>query len=65
MLAENSISIESLIQNPDKKNKTASIVIISHKTLEKNVIASLNKIKKNKYLIKSPTFIRVGDINGN
>ena len=65
LLAENNISIESLIQNPDKKNKTASIVVISHKTLEKNVIKSLNKIKKNKYLIKSPTFIRVGDINGN
>jgi hypothetical protein len=25
----------------------------------------LHKLKKNKYIIKSPTFIRVGDINGN
>jgi hypothetical protein len=25
----------------------------------------LRKLKKNKYIINSPTFIRVGDINGN
>jgi len=65
LLAKNNISIESLIQNPNRKNKTASIVIISHKTAEKNVIKCLNSIKKNKNLIKSPTFIRVGDINDN
>jgi hypothetical protein len=25
----------------------------------------LRKLKKNKYIISSPTFIRVGEINGN
>jgi hypothetical protein len=25
----------------------------------------LRKLKKNKHIISSPTFIRVGDINGN
>jgi len=65
LLAKNNISIESLIQKPDKKNLTASIVIISHKTLEKNIIKFIDKIKKNNYLEKQPTFIRVGDINDN
>ena len=35
ILAKNNISVESLIQNPDNKNKTASIIIITHKTTEK------------------------------
>ncbi len=34
--ANNKISIKNLIQNPDKKNKKASIIIITHKNLEKN-----------------------------
>ena len=64
-LAENKISIKRLLQIPDKKRNTASIIIISHNTLEKRVIKCLNKLKKNNSLIKSPTFIRVGNINDN
>ena len=64
-LGESKISIEKLMQIPDKKKSTASINIITHKTVEKRVINCLHKLKKNKYIIKSPTFIRVGDINGN
>ena len=64
-LVENKISIEKLMQIPDKKKRTASINIITHKTLEKRIINCLRKLKKNKHIIKSPTFIRVGDINGN
>ena len=64
-LGENKISIEKLMQIPDKKKPTASINIITHETIEKRVIKCLHKLKKNKHIIKSPTFIRVGDINGN
>ena len=64
-LGENKISIEKLMQIPDKKKRTASINIITHKTIEKRIIKCLHELKKNKYIIKSPTFIRVGDINGN
>ena len=63
ILAENKISIESLIQNPDKKKKTASIIIISHKTLEKHMTKCLKSLQKNKNVIKKPTFIRVGNFN--
>ena len=53
------------MQIPNKKKYTASINIITHKTVEKRIISCLSKLKKNKHIIKSPTFIRVGDINGN
>ena len=64
-LSENKISIEKLMQIPDKKKHTASINIITHKTVEKRIIKCLHKLKKNKHIIKSPTFIRIGEINGN
>ena len=62
-LANYQISIERLLQVPNKKKHTASIVIITHRTFEKKVFKCLKKIKKNNYLIKSPTFIRVDDVN--
>ena len=64
-LGESKISIEKLMQIPDKNKRTASINIITHKTVEKRVVNCLRKLKKNKHIISSPTFIRVGDINGN
>ncbi len=64
-LAENKISIKRLLQIPDKKKKIASIIIITHNTLEKRIIKCLDKLRKNDSLIKSPTFIRVGDNNDN
>ena len=63
ILAKNNISIESLIQNPNKKNNTASIVIITHRTTEKRVVHCMSLINKNKNIIKKPTFIRVGNFN--
>ena len=64
-LSEHKISIEKLMQIPNKQKHTASINIITHKTIEKRIIKCLHKLKKNKHIVKSPTFIRVGDINGN
>jgi len=64
-LAKYKISVKRLIQTPDKKNNKATIVIITHKTFEKNVIKCIDSIKRKEYLIKSPTFIRVGNFNDN
>ena len=64
-LAKYKISVKRLIQTPDKKNNKATIVIITHKTFEKNVIKCIDSIKRKEYLIKSPTFIRVGNFNEN
>ena len=58
-LANFKISIERLIQIPDRKNKKASIVIITHKTNERNSTKCLQIFKKNKNIIKNPTLIRL------
>ena len=58
-LANFKISIERLIQIPDRKNKKASIVIITHKTNEINSTKCLQVFKKNKNIIKNPTLIRL------
>ena len=58
-LAKNKISIERVIQIPDKKNKKASIVIITHKSKEINFINCLKSIKNNKNILKKPKSIRL------
>ena len=58
-LANFKISIERLIQIPDRKNKKASIVIITHKTNERNSTKCLQVFKKNKNIFKNPTLIRL------
>ena len=57
--AKNKISIKNLIQIPDKKNKKASIAIITHKNFEKNYKNLLQSLTKNKFVLKNPTFIRI------
>ena len=59
IFAKNKISIKNLIQNPDKKNKKASIIIITHVNLEKNYKKLLLNLVKNKFVLKKPTFIRI------
>ena len=58
-LASNKISIERLIQIPDHRRKTASIVIITHKTREINSRKCLNAFASNKNILKLPTLIRL------
>ena len=53
------ISIKRIIQTPDKKNKKATIVIITHKTTEINATNCLSIFKKNKNIIKFPILIRL------
>ena len=57
--AKNKISIKNLIQQPDKKNRIASIIIITHENLEKNYKNLLLQLTKNKFVLKKPTFIRI------
>jgi len=57
--AQNKISIKNLIQKPDKKNKKASIIIITHENLEKNFNNLISHLAKNKFVLKKPTFIRI------
>ena len=59
IFAKNRISIKNLLQNPDKKNRKATIVIITHKNLEKNYNNLFSNLTKNKFVLKKPTFIRI------
>ncbi len=58
-LAKYRISVKRIIQTPDKKNKNATIVIITHKTTEINIRNCLSIFKKNKNIFKFPTLIRL------
>ena len=62
IFAKNNISIKNLIQNPNRKKKKASIVIITHENLEKNYRRLLLNLSKNKFIIKKPTFIRIENV---
>ena len=58
-LARYKISVKRLIQTPDKKNNKATIIIITHKTSERNCNNCLSLFKNNKNILKSPTLIRL------
>lgn len=57
--AKNKISIKNLIQKPNKKNKKATIIIITHENIEKNFNNLISHLVKNKFVLKKPTFIRI------
>ena len=59
IFAKNNISIKNLLQNPDKKNKKATIILITHKSLENNYNNLFSNLSKNKFILKKPTFIRI------
>tara|TARA_B100000686_G_scaffold81530_1_gene88009 strand:+ start:2181 stop:3470 length:1290 start_codon:yes stop_codon:yes gene_type:complete len=58
-LARYKISVERLIQIPDNKKKTASIVIITHEANELNSKKCLKSFKANKNILKNPVLIRL------
>ena len=59
LLADRNISIERLIQIPDHKLKTASIVIITHKSKELDAQKCISLFKSNKNILKNPVLIRL------
>ena len=62
IFAQSRISIKNLIQVPNKKKRKATVVIITHETLEKNFDNLLSNLYKNKFVIKKPIFIRIEKI---
>ena len=57
--AKHKISVQRLIQIPNNKNKTASIVIITHKSLEKDYQKCIKSFKSNLNIIKNPVLLRL------
>ena len=58
-LSKYKISVKRIMQTPNKKMNTATIVIITHKTTEKNVRNCLSIFKKKGNILKFPTLIRL------
>ena len=58
-LAKYKISVKRIVQTPDKKNKKATIVIITHKTSEINAKKCLSLFKKNRNILQFPILIRL------
>ena len=59
LLAQNKISVERIIQIPNNKNKSASIVIITHKSKEIDAQKCIKILSKNINITKYPTLIRL------
>ena len=59
IFTKNKISIKNLIQRPDKQNKKATIIIITHENIEKNYNNLILNLTKNKFVLNKPTFIRI------
>ena len=50
-----------MIQIPDNRLKTASIVIVTHKTKQLNSNNCLKSLKENKKILKKPVLLRLFD----
>ncbi len=62
IMSKNKISVKRLIQSPFNKKKYASIIMISHKSKDKNFKKCINVLSKKNFTIKKPKFIRIEEI---
>ena len=62
LMSKNKISVKRLIQNPLKQKKYASIIMISHKSKDKNLKKCINSLSKKNFIISKPKFIRIEEI---
>jgi len=62
ILSKNKISVKRLIQNPFKSKKFASIIIISHKAKNSNLVKSISELANKKFVINKPKFFRIEEI---
>ena len=56
--AQNKISIKNLIQKPNKKNKKASIIIITHENIEKKVVQKYLRTQIKSFLLTQRYVLR-------
>ncbi len=61
-LSKNKISVKRLIQNPFKSKKFASIIIISHRAKNSNLVKSISELANKKFVINKPKFFRIESI---
>tara|TARA_X000001036_G_scaffold437992_1_gene484684 strand:- start:19 stop:1305 length:1287 start_codon:yes stop_codon:yes gene_type:complete len=61
IFSKNKVSIKRLVQNPNKQKKFSSIIIITHKSKDKNLKIILKHISRKAYIKKKPKFIRIDE----
>ena len=61
-MSKNKISVKRFIQSPFKNKKYASIIIISHRAKNMNLVKWINELSKKNFIIKPPKFIRIEEI---
>ena len=62
IMSKNKISVKRLVQSPSKSKKYATIILISHKTKNKNLVRCLNQLNNKNFIVKKPKFIRIEEI---
>ena len=62
ILSKNKVSVKRLIQNPFKSKKYSSIIIISHKAKNLNLVRSISELSNKKFIINKPKFFRIEEI---
>ena len=61
IMSKNKISVKRLIQNPFRRKKFASIIFISHKAKNRNLVKCINELNNKNFILKKPKFIRIED----
>ena len=56
------IILRIVINSTVKKKKYASIIMISHKSKDKNLKKCINSLSKKNFIISKPKFIRIEEI---
>ncbi len=62
VMSKNKISVKRLIQNPFRRKKFASIIIISHKAKNINLIKCMKQLDKKSFILNKTKFIRIEQI---
>ena len=61
IFSKNKVSIKRLIQNPNKKKGTSSIVIVTHASKDKSYTKIVNQIDKKSFIFNKSKLIRIDD----
>ncbi|MDC0343953.1 homoserine dehydrogenase [Pelagibacteraceae bacterium] len=59
VFAKNKVSIKRLIQTPFKTKKHSSVIIITHKAVDSNLMRTVAALSKKNYSINKPKLIRI------
>jgi len=62
VMAKNKVSIKRLIQRPTINKNNASIIIVTHDAKNSSFVKILSSLKKKKYIVNTPKFIRIEKI---